>query len=323
MTNKKDFTHLHVHTEYSMLDGIIRIEPLIKHLKEHGMSSCAITDHGNMFGAVEFYCLLKEAGIKPILGCEAYITFDKDGIENKDKERKNCHLTLLAQNKTGWQNLLWLITNAHLNNFYYKPRVCFGNLQARSEGIIALTGCLAGLASRFGTYNKEEITFTDPDNAAFSMLQGLQQIFGDRLYAEIQDNAMWEQSVYNKWLLPKAKQLGIPPVITTDAHYLKHADHEMHSLAIAQQLGKTYEEYMKGDELRYGTGYYIRPPDEMFDAAMRHGAEEAFWNTKKVADRCELELTLGEYQNPMFDITRCDDYEDFLKWKTKNFSAKK
>jgi len=300
-----------------MLDGIIRIERLMEHLKEQGMNSCAITDHGNLFGAVEFYRLAKEAGIKPILGCEVYVTFDKDDLKNKDKERKNCHLTLLAQNKAGWQNLLWMVTQSYLHNFYYKPRVCFGHLESRSEGIIALTGCLAGLVSRLGHYNEKEVTFTDPEGTAYAMLQGLKQIYGDKLYAEIQDNAMWEQGIYNKWLLEKAKGLGIPPVITTDAHYLKHTDHEMHKMVLAQQMKKTMDEYMKGDELRYGSGYFIRSTDEMFDAAVRHGAEEAFWNTQKIADLCELELALGEYQNPMFDITSCDDYKDYLRWKSE------
>lgn len=315
MINKGNFCHLHVHTEYSLLDGTINIKKLMAHLKDQGMDSCAITDHGNLFGAIEFYRLAKEAGIKPILGCEAYITLDKDDLENKDKNRDNFHLTLLAQNTQGWKNLIWLISNAYLHNFYYKPRVYIGHLKSHAEGVIALTGCLAGLASRAGTYDQTEFTFTDPEGQALGLLQWLKEIYGDNLYAEIQDNAMWEQGTYNKWLLTQAQKMKIPSVITTDAHYLKQLDHATHEVIMAQQLGQTLEEYKASKEMQYGTGYYIRSSEEMFDAAVRQGSEAAFWNTQKIAKLCNLEITLDKYQNPMFDITQCNDYQDFLRWK--------
>jgi len=313
----KSFTHLHAHSQYSLLDGIIRFDELMPYLKELNMNACAITDHGNLHGALEFYGLARAAGIKPILGCEIYLTLDPDNIENSERERRNYHLTLLAKNLAGWKNLIWLSSNAYFHNFYYKPRVCFGHLASHSEGIIALSGCLASIVARSGHYDKEKFTFSDPDNAAESMLLGLNKIFKDNFYAEIQDNAMWEQNRYNKWLISKARQLNIPTVITTDAHYLRFKDHELHKMILAQQMKKTMEQYIKGDELRYGNGYYIRSIDEMFDAAVRQGSEEAFWNTQKIADQCNLELTLGKYQNPEFDITKCKDYEDFRRWNNK------
>lgn len=324
----KDFCHLHVHTEYSILDGINRVDQLAQHVKEQGMSSCAITDHGTLYGLVEFYKEAQKSGIKPLIGVEAYITFDEDGIEdNKHKTKDNHHCIMVAQNEEGLRNLFWLTNNANLHNFYYRPRISVENLKAgRANGIIATSSCLGGIVSKRGQYRKQSAndgTFEDTDGSAVHALDTFRDIFGGRFYAEIQDNPeFWQQGAYNRWLVEKARDMSIPLVITADAHFLTKEDKATHDLVMAKQMGKTLEEY-EGDEdgMVYGEGHYIRSPEEMYQAALKYNAEEAFWNTTEFAKQCDAHIALGDTKMPVFDIAEEDDYNEFQSWKEKRNSC--
>ncbi len=324
----KDFTHLHVHTEYSILDGINKIPALCEYVKKLGMSACAITDHGVLHGVIDFYKKAKDCGINPIIGVEAYITEDEDGIEdNKFKTRDNHHCIMVAQNETGLRNLFWLTNQANEHNFYYRPRISIKHLEAgRAEGIVATSSCLGGITSKLGRYNKQSAndgTFDDPDVHARSALELYSSIFNGRFYAEVQDNPeFWQQKAYNRWLIENATDMGIPLVITSDAHWLTREDKDIHELIMAQQMKCTLDEY-KGDEdgLFYGKGHYIRSPDEMYKAAVDMGAEEAFWNTTEIAKQCAVDITLGKYENPEFDITGESDYEEFKKWESSKYEC--
>jgi len=340
----KDFTHLHVHTEYSVLDGANKIDKLVERVKNLGMSACAITDHGVLHGVIEFYKKAREAGIKPIIGCEAYITEDRDGLEKEEMRRDNRHMVLLAQNETGLRNLIWLINNANLNNFYYKPRVFYGNFKERSDGLIATTACMGGIAAKKtmmkrgvsgqlpgmegieiqgSLYDEEKDEFLDYFGEGERWVNELiKPYFEGRLYLEVQDHNIKMQKAYNRWVIAKAKEWDLPLVITADAHYLREEDKATHNLIMAQQMKMTLEEYEeKEDKNDYSGGnFFIRDPEDMYKAAAAMGAEEAFWNTIKITEKCGIEITLGEYQNPEFDITTSDDYQDFLAWQERDCS---
>ena len=325
----KDFAHLHVHTQYSILDGTIGISELIARVKQLGMSACAITDHGNIHGLIEFYKEATKNGIKPILGCEAYITMDPDGLEKTERTRDNYHMVLLAMDEAGYRNLLLLSSNAQLNNFYYKPRISFEKLLENNEGLICTTACLGGIAARQmviaedGTikvlgsiYDTTKKIFKDPLNIIRPRLLTLKEAFGDRLYIELQDHDMWEQKAYNLWAQRTAWDLDIPLVIATDAHYLRERDYTKHSLIIAQQMKQTLKNYKDGGAMHYDTKCYLREATEMHEVATAYASPEAAENTLAIAERCNIELELGVYQTPQLDITKCNDYNDFLAWKT-------
>lgn len=321
MVISKDFCHLHIHTEYSILDSIIRINELCKHVKEQGMSACAITDHGNVHGIIEFWKAANKAGIKSAIGIEAYITSDVDGIEdNKFKTRDNHHCVMIAQNETGLKNLFWLINQANLYNFYYKPRISVQNLPGRTAGLVATSACLGGVVSKCGVYDQEGKTFTDPNGNARKALSRYQELFSGRFYAEIQDNPeLWQQEAYNTWLIKEAKDLNIKLVITSDAHFLTKEEKDTHTLIMAQQMKCTLEEYKNNkDIMKYGAGHYIRSPENMFQAALKYNAEEAFWNTTEIVKDIQLNIELGKYKSPTFDITQEDDYSEFQQWKKKH-----
>jgi DNA polymerase-3 subunit alpha len=325
---KKDFTHLHVHTEFSILDGVNKIKPLIERVKGLGMPACAITDHGVLHGVIDFYKECRKQEVKPIIGCEAYITDDRDDKEKGTRTRDNRHMILLCQNETGLHNLIWMINRANLHNFYYKPRICWDHLITRNEGLIATSACLAGVVAkpanpekgiRGMVRNPEAQTYTDPQKEGRTRAFMLKEIFGDRFYLEIQAHDMWEQKAYNKWAIELAKKDDHQLVITSDAHYLREADKEVHELLMAQQLKMTREEYLAQDMMRYEGGkFWIREQDEMYREAAAMHAESAFWNTIEIMERCDLEITLGEYQTPHYDVTKAPDYEDFKLWRAQN-----
>lgn len=283
------------------------------------MSSVAITDHGYMHGVIEFYKTCKKEDIRPCIGVEAYLTNDEDGIEdNKFKTRDNYHCILLAKNNDGLSTLYSLVNNAALFNFYYKPRVSINNLKnVDLSGLIATSACLGGMISKQGTFDEGNKSFIDTNGDAVRMLGLLKDLFGGDFYAEIQDNPeFWEQAAYNEWLVPIAKQEGIPLVITSDAHFLTKEDKDLHNIVMAQQMKKTVEEYScDEDGMAYGEGHYIRSSDEMLEAALKYKAEEAFYNTTEIAKKCNVEITLGKYQIPFFDITQEEDYEEFCAYK--------
>lgn len=319
----KDFCHLHVHTEYSTLDGINKVDKLCAHVKAHGMSACAITDHGVMGGVVEFYKAAEKTGIKPLIGIEAYLTFDEDGLENTDKTKDNMHCVMLAQDEVGLQNLIWLSNRAFLHNFYYKPRISIKNLEGKTSGIIATSSCLGGIVSKVGVFDEGNRSFEeDISKGCQAQLELFSTLFAGRFYAEVQDLPIWEQRAYNEWLIKKAKDMGIPTVITADAHFLTEDDFETHRLIMAKNTGKVLKEYETDDDgLVYHCAHHVRTPDSMYESACKLGAEEAFWNTTEVAKQCDLKLTLGNYKYPRFDITQEEDYDDFLEWEKTRFEC--
>jgi DNA polymerase-3 subunit alpha len=311
-----DFCHCHVHSVYSILDGINKLDQLVARCKELGMSACALTDHGNLHGMVDFYKECKKGGIKPIIGIECYITADPDGLEdNSDKTRDNHHCVLIAQNNKGLANLFWLLSNGNLNNFYYKPRINIEVLKARSEGLIATSACVGGWVAQQGVFDTENKVFLDPDGKAYKAAKDLHDVFQGRFFLEIQDQDMWEQTAFNKWIVDLSTKEKIPTLISADAHYLRAEDRNTHAMIMAQQLKKTIHEYESGSDMKYGGGFYIKSPQEMLDGAIKHGSEQAFWNSMEIAKMCNVDIELGKYKMPSFDITKASDYDEFKRSK--------
>lgn len=286
-----NFTHLHVHTEYSLLDGSNKITELIARVKELGMTSVAITDHGVMYGAIDFYRAAKAQGIKPILGCEVYVTsgsrFDR---ENNNDTRYN-HLVLLAENDTGYHNLMKIVSRGFTEGFYYKPRVDYEVLEQYHEGVIALSACLAGIVAsnlRKGFY----------EEAKKEALR-LQEVFGENnFFLEIQDHGIPEQKTVNQGMLRLNRDTGIPLVATNDIHYTLASDEEPHDILLCIQTQKKVEDE---NRMRYEGGqYYVKSPEEMEE--LFPYAKEALENTNKIAERCNVEIVFGEYKLPSYDV---------------------
>src|SRR3954471_16430722 len=300
-----DFTHLHLHTLYSLLDGAIRLPDLMKSCADTGMKAVAVTDHGNMFGVVSFYQEAKKHGIKPIIGFEAYVAGEK-GMGDKSQRIGN-HLVLLAQNNAGYRNLRYLSTKAFTDGFYYDPRVDKPLLKAHSDGLIALTACMAGAvprAARRGDMDEPRREVRD-----------LKGIFGDRLYLEIQSNALKEQLPVNHGICALAREEGVPLVATADSHYVKREDAKAHEVLMAIASGRTFDDPKR---LRHETEeLYIKSPGEMYDALEATtgvGAEwkEAVHNTSLIAQLCNVELKLKEVHLPKFQVPDGESLESFL-----------
>lgn len=313
-----DFAHLHVHSEYSVLDGTNKIEALCKRVKELGMSSVAVTDHGVLHGAVEFYKKAKDTGIKPIIGVEAYVTMDEDGLEKADMTRDNMHMILLCKNNTGLRNLYSLISKANQHNFYYKPRISWHNLSKQSEGLIATSACLGGWVAKRGDYGDGDRWVpngTGPTHAVKAALD----VFGEDFYVEIQDNGLPQQEMFNHWAVEMSKADPDFPqlIMSCDAHYLKSTDFQTHQLIMAQQFKQTLDQYRAGcdEALVYSDKLYIRDGQELLDVATKWGVPQAAENTLAIAEKCNVEMELGKYKSPLFDVKGADDYEDFLKWR--------
>ncbi len=308
-----DFAHLHVHSHYSLLDGINRVDKLCARTKELGMSSIALTDHGVQYGVLEFYKEAKKAGIKPIIGIEAYTTQDPDNSEKKNRD--NSHIVLLAADEEGLKNLFWLASNAAINNFYYKPRIWRGHFEKYSKGLYATSACLGGVPSRTGLYDQEAQTFTDPDGEVEKVCKYFHQVFEGRWHMEIQDNPEWQQQAFNKWAVPFARSADIPLVITADSHYLTKEDAPTHKLMMAMQLKTTLKEYEENNEMKYSAGFYVRSGEEMLEAAKKYDAEDAFHNTLEIAKNCNVEIELGKYKMPTYNVREAHDHNDFLRYK--------
>ena len=286
------FTHLHLHTGYSLLDGSSKIPELVKRVKELGMDACAITDHGVMYGVIEFYKACKAEGIKPIIGCEVYVApgsrFEKG--KEKSAERYN-HLILLAENDTGHKNLMKLVSRGFTEGFYYKPRVDYELLSEYHEGIIASSACLAGIVPtklRNGDYEgaKEEA-------------MRLKDIFGENnFFLELQDHGLSEQKFVNQGLMRISSETGIPLVATNDCHYLYKEDAEAHDVLICIQTQKNvYDE----DRMKYEGGqFYVKSPEEMEEVF--HYIPEAIHNTEEIARRCNVEIEFGKYHLPLYPV---------------------
>lgn len=320
---KDNFTHLHLHTQYSLLDGANMVPDLVSHLKTHNMTSCAITDHGWMAGVIDFYKNCTKEGIKPLLGVEAYVTDNEDGLENEHKVRDNMHMVLIAKDAIGYSGLLQAISNGALNNFYYKPRIYKENLRALSGHVIATSACLGGVLAKKLSFVTDQYgratEIRDEEKRISSDVDFYLDVFGDDFYLELQgwDSGDRFQPVYNQYLLEFGKQRKLPFVITADAHYLTLEDEKLHELLMAMQMKKTVEDYRENSEMLYGPHFYVAEPAEMLRRSQQMGCEEAFYNTQEIADKCDVQIELGKYQEPIFKIEETDDYQEFLRYKAK------
>lgn len=310
----KDFCHIHLHTEHSLLDGAIRIPELIQYVKEQGMNACSISNHGWMAGVIEFYKECNKNKIKPLIGVEAYITKDIPNLPKEERTRDNNHLILIAKNNIGYQALLELTSKAALENFYYKPRIYKELLKGLSGDVICSTACLAGPLSRNSIFNEEELLTTDPENLALKELLFLKDIFKDDLYLELQDWPNNQQQAYNKFLLQLGRQHNCKFVITSDAHYLKKEDIELHELLMALQMKQSLQEYRESGSMKYGPWFYVKSSEEMWRSVQELECEEAYTNTLEIADKCNVTIQLGKYKLPQFRVSEVDDYQLFQQW---------
>ncbi len=284
------FTHLHVHTQYSLLDGAIRLSDLLDKCKELNMDSVAITDHGAMYGALEFYTKAKKAGIKPIVGSELYVAPSSRKLQKKVNGQTAYHIVLLAMNKTGYQNLMEMASIAQAEGFYYRPRIDMEILERYNEGLIALTACLHG-----------HVPFLIMNNdmaGARKKAQELYDIFGDRLYFELQENGIEKQASVNQGLIELGREMGVKVVATNDCHYLTREEAHAHDVLLCIQTGKTVHD---PNRFRFSSDeFYFKSADSMRKAFPY--CPEAITNTQEVADRCNLELTFGDYYFPNFPV---------------------
>ena len=298
-----NFTHLHVHTEYSLLDGSNKINEYVSRVKELGMKSAAITDHGVMFGCIDFYKAAKAAGIKPILGCEVYVApgsrFDK---EKGKEEDRYYHLVLLAETQEGYQNLIKIVSYGFVDGFYYKPRVDMELLEQYHEGIIALSACLAGEVAR----NLARGFYEEGKEAALRY----EKIFGKgNFFLELQDHGIPEQRQVNHELIRMSRETGIELVATNDVHYTYSSDAEAHDILLCVQTGKSLKDE---NRMRYEGGqYYVKSEEEM--RRLFPYAPEAIENTGKIAERCNVEIEFGVTKLPKFDVP-----DEYTAWEYLN-----
>ncbi len=298
-----EFTHLHVHTEYSLLDGSAKIKNLVKRAKELGYDSLAITDHGVMYGVIDFYEAAKAEGIKPIIGCEVYVSpgsrFDRE-VSRGDE--RYYHLVLLAENNQGYKNLSKIVSKGFTEGFYYKPRVDMEVLSEYHEGIIALSACLAGEVA----VNLRKDNYEGAKEAALRHLE----IFGENNYfLEMQDHGLPEQATVNAGVMRLSKELGIPMVVTNDSHYIMADDWEAHDILLCIQTNKKVKDE---DRMRYTGGqYYLKSKEEMYE--LFPYAKEALENTHKIAERCNVEIVFGEQKVPEFDVPGGMPADEYLE----------
>ena len=298
-----DFVHLHVHTQYSLLDGAIRIDKLLEKCKEFGMEAVAITDHGAMHGALEFYVKARKAGIKPIIGCEFYIAPRNRKKHSGAKSSSDAafHIVLLAMDITGYKNLMKLASIAQLEGFYYKPRIDKETLTRHSKGLIALTACLHGGIPHLILNNNME--------AARRETKALQKIFGDRLYFELQDNGIKEQKKVNRGLKTIAKEFSIPMVATNDCHYLNRDEAFAHEVLLCIQTGRTVND---AGRFKFATDeLYFKSPAEMLERFKKFPGAAA--ETVKIAERCNLELEFGQHHFPNFPVPDSDTLDSYFE----------
>ncbi|WP_297310921.1 DNA polymerase III subunit alpha [uncultured Oscillibacter sp.] len=298
------FVHLHVHTEYSLLDGACRIRDLPKIVKELGQTACAITDHGVMYGAVDFYRACKAEGVKPIIGCEVYVTAEGRRLTDKVHEfdAESRHLVLLCENEEGYRNLSYMVSMAWTKGFYIKPRIDLELLREHSGGLVALSACLAGEIPR-------RLRNGEYGNAKRYALE-LAEIFGpDHFYLELQDHGIRDQAVVNQGILRMHRETGLPMVCTNDAHYLRKEDAEAHDVLLCIQTGKTLDDE---NRMRYEPrNFYLRSEAEMAERFSDY--EGALENTVKIAELCGMDFTFGKYHLPEFQLPPGYDSFSYLK----------
>ena len=296
------FTHLHVHTEYSLLDGSSRISSLIARAKELNMDSIAITDHGAMYGVIDFYKEAVKQGIKPIIGCEVYVAPGSRTDREKSDDSRYYHLILLAENNIGYRNLMKIVSIGFVEGFYYKPRVDYETLRKYHEGIISSSACLAGEVARFlaaGMYDEAK-------RAALNY----EDIFGKgNFFLELQDHGIDAQKTVNAGLLRLSNETGIDLIATNDSHYTFKEDAEAHDILLCIQ---TQKKVADKDRMRYeGGNYYLKSEEEMRE--LFKYAPEAIDNTAKIADRCNVEIEFGKYKLPKFDVPQGKTADEYLR----------
>ena len=297
------FTHLHVHTEYSLLDGSSKISELLPRAKELGMDSLAITDHGVMYGVIDFYKKAKEVGIKPILGCEIYVApgsrFDREQSRGEDRYY---HLVLLAENNQGYKNLMKIVTRGFTEGYYYRPRVDYEILERYHEGIIALSACLAGEIPN-------KILKEDYEGAR-EAARKMNALFGPgNFFLELQDHGLRQQTQVNSVIMRMSKELDIPLVVTNDVHYIREEDAVPHDILLCIQTGKLVTDK---DRMRYEGGQFFLKSEEEMQKVFPY-AREAMENTHKIAERCNVEIVFGEQKVPKFDVPEGYDTFSYLK----------
>ena len=298
---KEDFVHLHLHTGYSLLDGSGKISKVVKTAKELGMKSIAITDHGVMYGCVDFYKSAKAEGIKPILGCEVYVVPKSMHIKTSDIENETHHLVLLVKNEIGYKNLMKIVSKASIEGFYYKPRVDHEYLKEHSEGLIALSACLGG--------EVQSALLKDKIDKAKEVALFYKEIFKDGFYLEVQYHGMDEQRKVNKLIVEMSKELDIPVVATNDVHYIKKEDFRSHDVLLCIQTGKTVDEE---NRMRYPSDqFYLKSQEEMWD--MFSYIPEALNNTVKIAGECNFDYEFHNSKLPKFPLLNEINPFDYLK----------
>lgn len=302
MEENKSFTHLHVHTGYSLLDGSCKIEELISRVKELGMNSIAITDHGVMYGAINFYKEALKQGIKPILGCEVYVASKSRFNKESSSDNFYYHLVLLAKDNDGYKNLIKMVSKGFTEGFYYKPRIDLELLREYHEGIIALSACLAGPVA------KTVLNVSYEKAKEMALLYN--DIFGqDNFYLELQDHGIAEQQTVNNALIRMNQETGIPLVCTNDLHYINREDAEAHDILICIQTNRTVNER---DRMKYqGSEFYLKSPEEMY--SLFPYAKEAVENTSKIAERCNVSFEFNKYKLPVFDVPDGKDAFEYLE----------
>jgi DNA polymerase-3 subunit alpha len=302
----KPFVHLHLHTQYSLLDGAIKHNPLFEHAKAMNMPAVAQTDHGNLFGTVEFYNKARANDIKPIIGCEVYIA----GNSRFDREKRErteggfdaiSHLLLIAMDATGYKNLMYLVSKAYLEGFYYKPRIDMDLLRERSEGLIATSGCLSSPVPRAIVHGEV--------NRAWEVAEDFHGLFGDRFYLELQRHGIADQDLVNAELIKMSSDMNIPLVATNDAHYLKDCDHDHHDALLCVGTASNLS-----DEKRFrfdGRGFYVKDGDEMREVF--HDHPSAIENTLVIAERCDVEIPMGSYHMPDYQVPAGESLDDVME----------
>lgn len=298
----QEFVHLHVHTEYSLLDGAGKIEELVRQAKQLGMKALAITDHGAMYGVIPFYQACKREGIRPIIGCEVYLTSGDYREKPSLREQKIYHLLLLAENIEGYRNLIRLVSEAHLNGFHYKPRIDKTLLRKYSKGLIATSSCLAG--------EIPQAILQDEYSKARALIQEYIEIFGrENFFFELQDHGIFEQQKVNRQLAEWAKEFGISLIATNDVHYTKKEDHSVHDCLLCIQTGKKLTDE---DRLRFATEeFYLKSPAEM-SRKFAH-LPEAITNTVLLAQRCNVDIPFHQKLLPSFPVPSGFDSESYLR----------
>ena len=306
-----DFVHLHVHTEYSLLDGLNKIKNLVAKIKDMGMKSLAITDHGNLYGAIEFYKTCQKEGVKPIIGCEMYLSPKKVDVKTP-ANKKNYHLTLLAKNNQGYKNLMKLVSISHLKGFYYKPRIDFKLLKKYHHGLICLSGCVQGEIAQKIIDNKIE--------SAKKTALKYQKLFKDDFYLEVQSHPnMKDQDLANQHIYVISRQLGIPLVATNDAHYLEKKDAFAQDVLVMISTQTTIENKNRLSMIDI-PDFYIKSPKEM--AKLFEKYPDAIKNTTKIADKCNLDIEIGKWYFPQFKLPKKETDQTWLTKKTY-FKAEK